>query len=111
MSFFLFKLLVSALVIALLSELAKRMPVLSGLLTAMPITTLLVLFWLYLEKKETRLLYDFSLSVFWGIFPTLFFFLAMLYGLKKEMPFFLSLGLGFTAWFFAALIHLKFLQR
>lgn len=111
MSFFLFKLLVSALLIALLSELAKRLPVLSGLLTAMPITTLLVLIWLYVERKETRFLYDFSLAVFWGIFPTLFFFLAMIYGFKKGMPFFASLGLGFLLWALAAMVHIKLLQR
>ncbi|MBI5184839.1 MAG: DUF3147 family protein [Nitrospinae bacterium] len=111
MGFLVFKILVSAVVIGLLSELAKRLPVLSGLLTAMPLTTLLVLLWLYVEGKDSRHLSDFSVSVFWGIFPTLFFFLGMIYGFKKEMGFWVSLGLGFSVWLVSAMMHIRLLQK
>jgi len=107
MGFLIFKIAVSALVVALLSELARRLPVLGGLLTAMPLTTLLVLLWLYAEGQDTGRLCEFSTSVLWGIIPTVFFFLGIIYGFKRGMSFFASLGLGLGVWMISALVHLR----
>ena len=48
----LFKGLVSAVIIVALSELARRHAVLSGLLAAMPLTTLLVILWVYVDTRN-----------------------------------------------------------
>ena len=50
MGFYLFKLLFTGLLIVLITEIAKVSGKLGGIITAMPLTTLLVILWLYYEK-------------------------------------------------------------
>ncbi|MFC1560076.1 hypothetical protein ACFL4F_03110 [Candidatus Margulisiibacteriota bacterium] len=55
------KAVISAVIIVLLTELAKKQPNLAGFLAAMPITTLLVMIWLYFDKQDANL----HLSMAW----------------------------------------------
>ena len=50
MSFYLFKVLFTGFLIVLISEVTKVSGRLGGIITAMPLTTLVVVFWLYYEK-------------------------------------------------------------
>ena len=77
--FFFVKVAVSALIIAGVSELAKRMPSLGGLIAAMPLTTLLALIWLYAETGDYQLAHSFTRSVLFAIVPTIFFFISALF--------------------------------
>lgn len=81
--FFCTKIIVSAVVIAIVSEITKRNASIGGLITAMPITTILTLFWIYYEKKDTQLLTEFSKSVFAGFPMSLLFFIPTIYLFKK----------------------------
>ncbi|MFA6988937.1 MAG: hypothetical protein WC197_02605 [Candidatus Gastranaerophilaceae bacterium] len=42
-----------AVIIATVSEIAKKYTLLGGLIAAMPITTLLSITWIYLDKKDS----------------------------------------------------------
>ena len=50
MSFIFFKILVTATIIVIVSEIAKFNDRIGGLIAAMPITTFLILFWMYYEN-------------------------------------------------------------
>ena len=50
MLFILFKILVTATIIVLVTEVAKLNDRIGGLIAAMPITTFLILFWMYYEN-------------------------------------------------------------
>ena len=108
--FFIVKILVSAVVIAVVTEIAKKYASLGGLIAAMPLTTLLSLFWLYYEKKDTVLLYDFTKDVFWGVFPTLLFFISAMYFFKKGWNFYLTLFISFIFLGIGAYIHQKLIH-
>lgn len=71
---FVIKIIVSALIIAVVSEISKHLAHLGGLIAAMPLTTLLTLFWLKYETGNQEILAKFTIAVFWGIFPTLLSF-------------------------------------
>lgn len=86
--FIITKIIVSATVIATVTEISKRYVSIGGLITAMPITTMLALFWLYYEKKDTVLLADFSKSVFAGFPMSLLFFIPTIYLFKKGYNFY-----------------------
>jgi hypothetical protein len=86
--FVLTKIMVSAIVIGIVTEISKRNVSIGGLITAMPITTMLALFWLYYEKKNTALLADFSQSVFAGLPMSLLFFIPTIYLFKKGYNFY-----------------------
>ena len=107
--FFAVKIVVSALIIAAVSELAKKMPSLGGLLAAMPLTTLLALIWLYAETGDYQLAHAFTRSVLFAIIPTIFFFLTALALFKRGMPFLLVLFLSTVIYIGAALVHRHFL--
>ena len=107
--FFTIKIIFSALIIAGVSELAKRLPSLGGLIAAMPLTTLLALIWLYAETGDYHLAQTFTRSVLFAIIPTVFFFIAALALFKRGMPFVLVLILSFVIYIGAALVHQHFL--
>ena len=50
MLFFFFKILVTAIIIVIVSEIAKVNDKIGGLIAAMPLTTFLILFWMYYEN-------------------------------------------------------------
>ncbi len=98
--------LVSAAIIVALSELAKRHAVLSGLLAAMPLTTLLVILWVYVDTQEVTTIYQFSRAVLWALIPTALFFLAMVLSLKRGLSFWPALGVSMGVWMVGAALHL-----
>lgn len=108
--FFATKVLISAVIIALVTEIAKKHVSLGGLVAAMPITTLLSICWLYYEKKDLVLLSDFSKSVFWGVFPTLMFFIPAIFLFKKGWNFYLVMSISFIFLGIGAYFHQKLLQ-
>jgi F0F1-type ATP synthase assembly protein I len=107
--FFLVKIIVSALIIAGISELAKKLPSLGGLIAAMPLTTLLALIWLYAETGDYQLAHTFTRSVLFAIIPTVFFFITALTLFKRGTPFILVLLMSFVIYIGAALVHQHFL--
>ena len=52
MSFFIIKIFITAILIVSISEIAKFNDRLGGIIGAMPITTFLILFWLYYENSS-----------------------------------------------------------
>ena len=108
-AFFIVKVTLSAFIIAGVSELAKRMPSLGGLIAAMPLTTLLALIWLYAETGDYQLAHDFTRSVLFAIVPTIFFFITALYLFKRGTSFITILVVSFVIFLGAAAIHQWFL--
>lgn len=103
--FFLVKVLVSALIIAGVSELAKKLPSLGGLIAAMPLTTLLALIWLYTDTGDYQLAAVFTRSVLFAIIPTVFFFITALLLFRRGVSFYLVLVISFAVFALAAVIH------
>ena len=109
--FFIVKVAVSAVIIAGVSELAKRMPSLGGLIAAMPLTTLLVLIWLFAGTGDYQLAHTFTRSVLYAIIPTIFFFITALYLFKRGTSFIIILLVSFVVFLGAAAVHQYFLPN
>ena len=82
MSHFL-KIFISAALIFAISEVSKRSPVLGGLLASLPIVSYLGIIFLYVETRDIAKVSELSLSIFWLVLPTLIFFIALPYLLKR----------------------------
>ena len=54
MSFYLLKVLFTGLLVVLITEVSKVSGKIGGIITAMPLTTLLVVFWLYYEMFQMK---------------------------------------------------------
>lgn len=66
----------TAAVVVLVSELAKRSDRLGGLLAALPLITVLSLIWLYVEGQPASKIANHAWYTFWYVLPTLPMFLA-----------------------------------
>lgn len=75
MQYLIFKYLVTAGIIVLVTELAKASGKIGGLVLALPIVTLLALVWLHVEKAPDRQLANLATYTFWYVVPTLPMFL------------------------------------
>lgn len=70
------KYLITATVVVIVSELAKRSDRLGALLAALPLVTVLVLIWLYIEKQPQQKIANHAWYTFWYALPTLPMFLV-----------------------------------
>lgn len=70
------KYFITAAVVVLVSELAKRSDKLGGLVAALPLITFLTLIWLYLEQQPQEKIANHAWYTFWYVVPTLPMFLA-----------------------------------
>ncbi|WP_426103668.1 DUF3147 family protein [Massilia sp. TSP1-1-2] len=97
------KYLITAGLVVLISEAAKRSDRLGGLFAALPLVTFLALIWLYLEKQPPEKIANHAWYTFWYVVPTLPMFLAFPV-LLPRLGFWLTLiaSVGITACCFVA---------
>ena len=102
MQYLIMKYLITAGVVVLVSEFAKRSDRLGGLIAALPLVTVLTLIWLYIEQQPTAKLSNHAYYTFWYVIPTLPMFLLFPW-LLQRMSFWpsLSVCVVFTAVLFA----------
>lgn len=70
------KYLITAGMVVLISEVAKRSDKLGGLIAALPMVTVLTLIWLYVEQQPASKIANHAWYTFWYVVPTLPMFLA-----------------------------------
>jgi F0F1-type ATP synthase assembly protein I len=83
MRYLIFKYLVTAGLVVLVSELAKRSDKLGSLVAALPLVTLLTLIWLHVEQQPNNKIANHAYYTFWYVLPTLPMFLLFPYLLPK----------------------------
>ncbi|MGZ3183089.1 MAG: DUF3147 family protein [Telluria sp.] len=71
MAWLIFKYLSTAGIVVLVSELAKRSDRLGAVVAALPLMTLLALFWLHVERQPESKLANHAWYTFWYVLPTL----------------------------------------
>lgn len=70
------KYLITAAVVVLVSEVAKRSDRLGAIIASLPIVTVLALIWLHLEHQPETKVANHAWYTFWYVLPTLPMFLA-----------------------------------
>lgn len=70
------KYFLTAAVIVLVSEVAKRSDRFGGFVAALPLITLLVLIWMHIENQPQQKIANHAWYTFWYVIPTLPMFLA-----------------------------------
>ncbi len=91
---FVAKIAVSALAIAVATEVAKRDSFWGALLVALPLTSILALSWLYGETRDNALATRFARDVVLLVPVSLVFFLPFLLEGRTRLGFVLNLGAG-----------------
>lgn len=91
---FIVKVVVSALVIAVASEVGKRNSFFGALLVALPLTSILALSWLYAETRDNVVVTRLARDIFLLVPGSLVFFLPFLLEPKTGLGFFPNLTAG-----------------
>jgi hypothetical protein len=105
------KLFVSALIIVLISEIAKRSSGFAALIASLPITSLLAIIWMHFDGSESTQIAELSSQVFWLVLPSLLLFLLLPVLLKQGVGFWPSLSLSIVATIICYFILLPLLRR
>ena len=83
MSYYLIKLVLSAGVIVVVTEIAKRNNAAASIIHSLPLTSLLAFIWLYTETKDSALIGRHAFGTFWFVLPTLPMFVLMPFLIRK----------------------------
>lgn len=83
MTYTILKVAISAVIIVAISEISKRSSLLGGLLASLPLTSLLAFIWLYVDTQDIQKVAALSNSIFWLVLPSLTFFIAFPWFLKR----------------------------
>ena len=81
------KTIISAILIVLVAEIARKNSTMAGILASLPITSLLAFIWLYSDTKDVQKVADLAVSIKWMIVPSLVLFIIL--------PILLQRGIGF----------------
>lgn len=83
----LIKVIVSALVILVITEVAKKSGNLAGIIAVLPINIILSLLWINFETKDVAIINQFIHAAFKGIIPLIIFLSVMFICHKKNIAF------------------------
>lgn len=95
--YFVLKVIVTALVVAAVSELARRYSLLAAALASLPLTSILAFVWTYQDTKDTQKIIELSYGILWLIVPSCFFFVLLPFLLKAGVKFYPALALSCIA--------------
>ncbi|MGH0516848.1 DUF3147 family protein [Bacillus cereus] len=93
--YLLIKIISSAAIIGIVTELARRLPVYGGIVAALPLISILSIIWLTIQGESTQNINKFTLGVLVG-FPATAIMLFVIYIALKQL--FLAISLGIVAW-------------
>lgn len=79
------------MLITIVSEVSKKTGYLGGLIASLPITSMLALFWLYNDTKNSDKVAELSIGILLFVIPSMVFFIVLPILLKKELNFYLAL--------------------
>src|SRR6187455_1753976 len=84
----------SGILIAIISEVAKRYPGFGGLIASLPLVSVMGMIWLWRDKPDAANMASHAQATFWFVIPSLPMFLAIPAMLRNGFGFWLSLGAG-----------------
>jgi hypothetical protein len=82
----------SGIIIAIVSEVARRSPTLGALIVSLPLVSILGILWLWHDTGDAERIAAHAQSTFWYVLPTLPMFLLMPAMLRHGIGFWLTLG-------------------
>jgi hypothetical protein len=88
------KALLSGVIIAAVSEVAKRYPAIGALILSLPLISILAFIWLWRDTSDKEGIAALAQSTFWFVLPTLPMFLVLPALLRNGAGFWTALGLS-----------------
>ena len=109
MLYLIIKAALSGVIVAAVSEIARRYPGWGGLVASLPLTSLLAMIWLYRDSGDPERIAELSQSTIWFFVPSVPLFIALPILLRNGFGFWASMAiviagtlLLYALWFWAA---------
>jgi uncharacterized membrane protein (GlpM family) len=87
----LFKILFTAIIVVVISEIAKKSTLIAGIVASIPLTSLLAFVWLHFDTQDIESIRDLSRNILLMIPPSLTFFISLYFIVGWNVSFYLSL--------------------
>ena len=84
----------SGLIVAAVSEIARRSPAVGAMVTALPLVAILGMVWLWRGAHDAEGVAGYAEATFWYVLPSLPMFLAIPAMLRRGVAFWPALGAG-----------------
>lgn len=94
MAYVILKALLSGVIVAVVSEVAKRYPGLGGLIASLPLVSVLGMIWLWRDTADPERMAAHAIGTFWFVLPSLPMFLLIPFLLQRGAGFWLALASG-----------------
>lgn len=94
MVFFILKCLISGVLIAAASGVARRYPGAGALIASLPLVSVVGMIWLWMEKPDRIVMSRHAEATFWYVLPSLPMFLLIPRLLRMGVPFWVALMAG-----------------
>lgn len=94
MLYLVIKAALSGILIALISEVAKRYPGFGGLVASLPLVSVLGMIWLWRDRPDASNMAAHAEATFWFVLPSLPMFLVIPAMLRNGVGFWISLAAG-----------------
>jgi hypothetical protein len=92
--YLLLKVLISAILIAAVSEFAKRSTTFGALVASLPLVSVLAMIWLYRETGDVGRVAALSGDIFWLVLPSLLLFIVLPLLVRRGMTFYPALAIS-----------------
>jgi len=106
------KVLITAVLVVAISEVARRSSLFGALIASLPLTSLLAIIWLWQDTGDAERIAALTQDIFWLVLPSLVFFVALPVLLRAGWTFWSSLtvsaGLTTSAYFVMVRILARF---
>jgi hypothetical protein len=86
----------SGIIIAIVSEVAKRYPGFGALIVSLPLVSVLGMLWLWRDKPDVSNMAAHVEATFWFVLPSLPMFLLIPWMMRNGVGFYLALAIGCT---------------
>ena len=94
MFLFVIKAVLSGILVAAISTVAKRYPGWGGLLASLPLVSVLSMLWLYGETRDADKVADLSMGAFWFFLPSIPMFLVIPAMLRSGVSFWVTMAVA-----------------
>ena len=111
MTYYFFKTLLTALIIVIVSEVAKKSTLLGAIIISIPLTSLLAFIWLYFDTRDYQKVIDLSYGTILLTLPSFAFFIILPILLKMKQSFTISIFISIIGTSILYFIFIYFLKK
>ena len=105
------KILISAILIALISEVSKRSTFFGAILASIPLVSVMAMIWLYFDTNDSLQVVQLSKSIFWLVIPSLVLFITFPFFIRLRLSFYIALSASLIAMVITYFITIAILDK